>query len=139
MNITRFAVSAAVVGVLGSTMVFAQTANPPQSTTSPSSASSPSQRDSTRSTTDTAETPATAGAQPSDAATPHQREAMAGKTQTMKECMDERAARNDGMSKADMTKACNDQIKMQKERAHLSKAPTSTSKDSASQPAPSPK
>ena len=111
MNIVRSTVSAAVIGMLGSTIAFAQTATPPESTTSPSSASSPSQRDATRNSA--AETPATTGSQPADASTPHQREAMAGHPKTMKECMDQHAAKKDGMSKSDMTKACEAQLKTQ--------------------------
>ena len=108
MNIIRFTVSAAVVGVLSSTLAFAQTATPPDSTTNPSSASSPSQRDATR-------TPATeAPAASPDAATPHQREAMAA-PKTMKECMDQQAAKKDGTSKSDMKKTCDARMKAQKD------------------------
>ncbi len=122
MNIIRFTVSAAVIGVLGSTVGFAQNATPPDSTTSPSSASSPSQREATRNSA--TETPATSGAQPADASTTHQRQAMAGHPKSMKECMDQQAARNEGASKSDMTKTCKEQMKMQKDRTHMSKAPT---------------
>jgi hypothetical protein len=136
MNITRFTVSAAVIGLLGSSIAFAQTATPPESTTSPSSASSPSQRDATRNSA--SEAPATS----EDAATAHQREAMAA-PKTMKECMDQQAAKKDGMSKSDMTKACEAQMKMQKDRTHMSKAPantpSTTPQNSESAPAPSPK
>ena len=132
MNIIRSTVSAAVIGVLGSTIAFAQTAPPPQSTTTPSSASSPSQREATRNSA--TETPATSGTQPSDASTAHQREAMAGHPKTMKECMDQQAAKKDGMSKADMTKACDAQMKMQTDRTHMSKAPSNAPADAPKSP-----
>jgi hypothetical protein len=48
---------------------------------------------------------------------------MGSKTTTMKECMDARAATTPGMSKDAMTKACDDQMKMQKDRTHMSNAP----------------
>jgi cytoskeletal protein RodZ len=142
MNIIRFTVSAAVIGVLSSTIAFAQQTPPPESTTSPSSASSPSQRDATRNSA--SEAPATSGAQPADASTAHQREAMAGHPKTMKECMDQQAAKKDGMSKSDMTKACDEQMKMQKDRTHMSKAPansptTTTPKESEGESTSSPK
>lgn len=126
MKFTPITVTAALVGILGAAACFGQTPSPPDSTTSPSSASSPSQRDATQSPT--TETPTS---QPSDASTPHQREAMGGKNQSMKQCMDAKAAANtSGMSAADMTKACQDQMKMQKDRAHMSKAPDTAPKNS---------
>ena len=136
MKFTPITVTAAVVGIFGAATCFAQTPSPPASTTSPSSASSPSQRDATRSPA--SETAATSGSQPADASTPHQREAMGGKNQTMKECMDAQAVKNSGMSKDAMTKACDDQMKMQKDRTHMSKAPATTPKtnDGYSTPAP---
>lgn len=124
MKSTPVTVTAALIGIFAALACFAQTPSPPASTTSPSNASSPSQRDATRSPA--TEAPATSASQPSDASTPHQREAMGGKTQTMKECMDAQAAKNSAMSKADMTKACNDQMKMQKDHARMSKAPDAT-------------
>ena len=116
MKFTPITIAAVVVGIFGAATCFAQTPSPPASTTNPSSASSPSQRDATR--TPAAETPATPQSDPSDASTPHQRMAMGGKHQTMKECMDAQAAKASGMSKADMTKACNEQMKMQKDHAN---------------------
>lgn len=133
MKSTHMTLTAAVLGILAASSCFAQTATPPESATSPSSASSPSQRDATRSPA--AESSATPS-QSSQTSTPHQREAMGGKTQTMKECMDAQAAKTSGMSKADMTKACDEQMKMQKDRAHMSKAPTTMPNDSKT---PSPK
>lgn len=115
MKITSISVAAALVGILGAATCFAQTPSPSESTTSPSSASSPSQRDATRSPA--AETPTTSPSQPSDASTPHQREAMGAKNQTMKECMDAQVAKTPDLSKEDMTKACHDQMMMQKNRA----------------------
>ena len=136
MNMTPVRVTAAVIGILGAAACFAQTPSPPTSTTSPSSASSPSQRDATRSPA--AESPATGGSQPSAASTPHQREAM-GKPQTMKDCMDTQASTNSGMSKSDMTKACDEQMKKQKDHAHMSKAPANSPNSSDSSQAPAPK
>lgn len=123
MKSSSLTITAAVLGILGASTCFAQTPNPPASGTSPSSASSPSQREATQSRT--AESQATPSPS-SDTSTPHQREAMAGKKQTMKECMDTQAAKTSGMSKADMTKACDEQMKMQKDRERLSKAPATT-------------
>jgi hypothetical protein len=57
---------------------------------------------------------------------------MGSKNQTMKQCMDAQAAKASGMSKAAMTKACDEQMKMQKDRAHTPKnddgSPTTTPK-----------
>ena len=64
---------------------------------------------------------------------------MAGKKQTMKECMDAQAAKDSEMSKADMTKACEQQMKMQKDRARMSKAPTTTPNSSDDSRTPAPK
>lgn len=109
-----YIVSMAVMAVLGTTLAVAQTpANPPS--TDPSSASTPAQREATR--TNEGETPATSGSQPADASSPHQRDAM-GKSQTMKQCMDAQAAKNSAMSKSDMKKACDAQMKSHKETAH---------------------
>ncbi len=132
MKLPSITITAAALGIFGAATCFAQTPSPPASTTSPSSASSPSQREATRSPA--AETAATAASQPSDASTPHQREAMGGKSQTMSGCMDAQAARNSGMSRSDMTKACDQQMKMQKDRAHMSKAPA-TNSDGSQPPA----
>src|SRR4051794_16333720 len=71
----RLAVGSALVGLLGSAVLFAQAPSPPSSTSNPSAASSPSQRDTTRSPA--AEAAPASGDQPADASTPHQREAMA--------------------------------------------------------------
>lgn len=113
---------ATAVAALGVATCFAQAPSPPASTTNPSNASSPSQRDSTR--LPAAETPAESQSKPSDATTPHQRQAMASKPHTMKECMDMQAAKNPDMSRSDMTKACNDQMKMHKDSATKSKSST---------------
>lgn len=137
MKIILLPVAAAVVGVLAATMCVAQTPSPPASTTSPSSASSPSQRETTRSPA--AETPASSQSSPSDASTPHQRQAMGAKAQTMKQCMDAQAAKNSGMTHSEMTKTCNQQMKMQKDYEHLSEAPATTPKDSDSSRTPAPK
>ena len=126
--------SALVLGLFAAATCLAQTPSPPASNTNPSAASSPSQRDATRSPA--AETPANSQSKPSDASTPHQHEAMAGKNQTMKECTDAQAAKNPSMSKADITKACDDQMKMQKDRARLSKSPDSAPSDRSQTPAP---
>jgi len=111
----------------------AQTPNPPPaSTTNPSAASSPSQREATRSPA--AETPAPT-ADTTDAPTPHQRQAMGGKPQTMKQCMDAQAAKDSGKTHSEMTKACNEQMKMQKDYERLSEAPKNNT-DSSRTPAP---
>jgi len=82
--------------ILATTMCFAQTPTPPGRTTSPAASTAP---------------PA------ADASMPHQRETMGNKNQTMKECMDTHA-KVTGMSRSDMTTACNDQMKMQQDRMH---------------------
>src|SRR5882724_8647831 len=126
MQTIRVAVGSAFVGLLGSAILVAQTPSPPQSTTSPSSASSPSQRDATRSTA--AEATPSSGDQPADASTPHQRQAMASPQQAMKACMDRQARATPQASKSEMTKACNQEAKAQKE--HLSNAHPEGPKDS---------
>ena len=117
MKLAPLKMTAIVLGLFAAATCMAQTPSPPASDSNPSAASSPSQREATRSPA--AEAPATSESKPSDASTPHQHEAMAGKHQTMKECTDAQAAKNPSMSKADITKACNDQMKMQQ------KTPTS--------------
>lgn len=124
MKFTPIPVTAAVIAILAATMCVAQTPSPPASTTSPSSASSPSQRDATRSPAE--ETAASPQSAPSDASTPHQRQAMGGKAQTMKQCMDAQAAKYPGMTHGEITKSCNQQMKMQKDYEHLSEAPATT-------------
>ena len=111
----------ALAGLLGSAIASAQTQAPPQSTTSPSSASTPAQRDSTRSPA--AEAPPSPGTQPADASTPHQREAMASHDQTIKACMDRQARDKPGMSKSDMTKACDAQMKSHKDTTPTTPTP----------------
>lgn len=131
MQTIRLAVGTALVGLLGSAALMAQDPNPPSSTSNPSAASSPSQRDATRSST--SEAAPTPGDSPSDASTPHQREAMASHDKAMKTCMDKQAKATPEATKAEMTKACNDQMKAEKER--LSKAHPAP-KDSSTTPAP---
>jgi hypothetical protein len=133
MQTIRVAVGSALVGLLSSAVLVAQTPNPSQATTNPSAASSPSQRDATRSPA--AEAPASSATQPSDAATPHQREAMASSQQGMKTCMDRQAKATPEASKSDMTKACKEQMKAQQE--HLSQAHPAPK--GSSTPAPSPR
>jgi len=132
MPTIRLAVGSALVGLLGSAVLFAQAPSPPPSTSSPSAASSPSQRDATRSPA--AEAAPSPGDQPADASTPHQREAMASPEQAMKNCMARQARATPDASKSEMTKACNDQMKAQKE--HLSKSESAAAKDSKTTPAP---
>jgi hypothetical protein len=135
MQTIRVAAGTALVGLLGSAVLFAQTPSPPQSTTSPSSASTPHQRDATRSPASEAST--TPGAEPSDASTPHQRQAAAGHAKAMKACMDRQAKATPQASKSEMTKACNEEMQAQKE--HLSEAhPNPPPKDDSS-PAPAPR
>jgi hypothetical protein len=118
MKFTPIAVTAAALGILGATTCLAQTASPPASTTSPSSASSESQREATSGPA------AERSADPVDASSPHQRQVAGAKPQTMKQCMDAQAAKKSGMSNGQMTKSCNDQMKMQKDYEHLSEVPT---------------
>jgi len=132
MPTIRLAAGSALLGLLASAALVAQTPSPPQSTSSPSAASSPSQRDATRSPA--AEASPAPGDQPADASTPHQRSAMASHEQAMKTCMDRQARATPDASKSEMTKACNDQMKAQKE--HLSKSESAAAKDSNSSPAP---
>jgi hypothetical protein len=96
MKSTRFTAVIATASVLFASACLAQTAtpNPPS------------------------EAPVASGSRPSDASSPHQREAMGGKNQTMKECMDTQSAKTPQMAKGDMTKACDEQMKAQKNRAH---------------------
>ena len=72
----------------------------------------PSQREATQKPSTAA--PETSTSQPADASTPHQREAMK-KPQTMTECMDAQAAKKPAPSKDEMTKTCNEHMKMQKQ------------------------
>jgi len=133
----RLAVGSALVSLLGSAMLMAQAPSPPSSTSNPSAASSPSQRDATRtpSTESTASESATSpGDKPADASTPHQREATASHEQAMKTCMDRQAKATPEASKAEMTKACNDQMKAEKE--HLSKAHPAPKDSPTTTPAP---
>jgi hypothetical protein len=133
MPTIRLAVGSALVGLLGSAVLFAQAPSPPPSTSNPSAASSPSQRDATRSPA--AEAAPAPGDQPADASTPHQREAMASSDKAMKTCMDRQARATPDASKSDMTKACNDQMKAQRE--HLSKSShPDAPKDSTTTPTP---
>ncbi len=134
MQTIRVTVGSALVSLLSSAVLMAQTTTPPASTTSPSAASSPSQRDATRSPA--TEANPSAADQPSDASTPHQRQAMASHEQMMKTCMDRQAKATPQASKSDMTKACNEEMKAQKE--HLSKAHPDTPKDSSA-PAETPR
>lgn len=50
--------------------------------------------------------------------------------QMMKDCMAKHAAANDGMSKADVKKACSDEMAMPKDHSSATKAPTDSPKDS---------
>lgn len=128
MKIRHFSIAMAVASVLCASVGYAQTPSPSNST-SPSSASSPSQRDATHSSA--TESSTTTGTDPANASTPAQRDAMKGsKDQMMKDCMAQQSAKNSGMSKSDMTKACNDQMKMQRDHAGMSKAPADAPKDS---------
>jgi hypothetical protein len=136
MKFTPIPVTATVVGIFAATLGVAQTPSPPASTTNPNSASRPSQRETTHSSA--AETSAPSSPDPAGASTPHQRQAMGGKGQTMQQCMDAQAAKNSGMSRSDMTKTCNQQMKMQKDHEHLSQAPTRQN-DSDSTRTPTPK
>lgn len=137
MKFIPLPVTAAVIGVLAATICAAQTPSPPASTTSPSSASSPSQRETTRSPA--AETPVSPQSDASDASSPHQRQAMSGKAQTMKQCMDAQAAKDSAMTHGEMTKTCNQQMKMQKDYQHLSEAPATTPNDPERARTPGPK
>jgi len=129
MKFTPIAVIAAAVGILGATTCLAQTASP----TSPSSSSSPSQRAATSGPA------AERTADPVDASSPHQREAVAGKAQTMKQCMDGQAAKKSGMSEAQMTRSCNDQMSMQKDSAHKSERPATAPNEADSSRTPASK
>jgi hypothetical protein len=64
---------------------------------------------------------------------------MSGKGQTLQQCMDAQAAKNSGMSRSEMTKTCNQQMKMRKDQEHLSQAPATTPHHSDSTPTPAPK
>jgi hypothetical protein len=64
---------------------------------------------------------------------------MGDKAQTMKQCMDAQAAKTSAMTRSEMTKACDEQMKMQKDREHLAEAPAKTPIDSSSSPTPAPK
>jgi len=44
--------------------------------------------------------------------------------------MAEQSAKNPGMSRSDMTKACNEQMKMHKNHADMSKTPAGATNDS---------
>lgn len=133
MKFIPIAVTAAAVGVLSATTCLAQTASPPASATSPSSASSESQREATSGPA------AERAADPVDASSPHQRQATGGKAQTMKQCMDAEAAKHSGMTNGQMTKSCNDQVKMQKDYQHLSEVPATAPNKTDSSRTPAPK
>lgn len=100
-------------------LVSAQTASPPASTTTPSGASSPSQRDATSS--HAAEAPTSQGTNPASASSPHQQQvtgadksggAMSpGKKKMMKDCMTVEKVKNNGASQSEMRKTCMSQIK----------------------------
>jgi cytoskeletal protein RodZ len=96
---------------LGSaSLVSAQTASPPDSTTSPSAASSPTQRDATSS--HSAETPTTDGTNPASASSPHQQQVTGTEKQKMmKDCMAAEKAKNTGASKSEMKSTCRAQGK----------------------------
>jgi hypothetical protein len=64
---------------------------------------------------------------------------MSGKGQTLQQCMDAQAAKNSGMSRSEMTKTCNQQMKMQKDHEHLSQGRATTPNDSDSAHTPAPK
>jgi hypothetical protein len=133
MNTKRLAIALAVASALCASAGYAQTPAPSQSTTTPSSASSPSQREATGNKASESTSP------PADASTPHQQKATKIATaedktshdQMMKDCMDKQAARNNTMSKSGMTKACEDQLKTQKDQSGKLKAPTDASSDHA--------
>jgi hypothetical protein len=137
MKFTPVSVTSAVIALLAATLCVAQTPSPPASTTTPSSASSPSQREATRSPA--AETGTAPRSDASDTSTPHQRQAMGDKAQTMKQCMDAQAAKTSAMTQSEMTKVCNDQMKMQKDREHLAEAPAKTPNGSGNSTTPAPK
>jgi hypothetical protein len=86
MQTIRVAAGSALLGLLGSAALFAQTPSPTPSTTSPSAASSP-----------------------------HQHEATGSTDQTMKSCMARQAKATPQASKGEMTKACDEQMKAQQE------------------------
>lgn len=111
MKTVHLAQSGIAVLLLTSSFCLAQTPAPPQNSTNPSSASSPSQREATQKPS--TEAPTSSASQPSAASTPHQRETMK-KPQSMAECMEAQAAHKPSLSKEDMTKACNEQMKGQK-------------------------
>jgi hypothetical protein len=112
MKISRIAGTTAILSVLVAATAFAQTPNPPASTSAPSSASSPSQREATRNPAKESST-----SEPSDASTAHQRQAMGSMHQTMKQCMDAQGVSHPGKAKSDMTKACEEHMKKQKNSA----------------------
>jgi hypothetical protein len=132
MNISRVATAMSIASVLFTSAAFAQTPSPPDSTSSPSSASSPSQREATHSPAKESSTSA-----PSDATTAHQRQAMAGKKMTMKECMDAHTAAQPTMARSDMTKACDMQMKNQKDSTAMPK-PSATMPKGHETPATTP-
>jgi hypothetical protein len=126
MRISRAAGAMSIATLFVAATAFAQAPSPPQSTSTPSSASSPSQREATSSPAKESSTSA-----PSDATTAHQREAM-GNHQTMKQCMDKQASMSAGKSQSDMTKACEEQMKKQKNLPAVSQGPTATPKGNQS-------
>ncbi len=59
--------------------------------------------------------------------------------QKMKNCLARQSAKSPDMSKSDMTKACNDEMKMQKDKASVTKTVADTPKDADTSAAASPK
>lgn len=131
MKLVTAMTSVLAAGIVSATC-FAQTSSPPAGTMKPDTSSN-SERDATRNSS-----AGKSSSGPASASSPHQREATGAKDQTMKECMDAQVAKNSSMSSAAMTKACEEQMKMQKERARMSKAPETMPKD-ASPRTPAPK
>ncbi len=129
MKFTPIAVTAAAVGILGATTCPAQTAGPR------APAALPVHHSERRPAALLLRRPA----DPVDASSPHQRKAVAGKAQTMKQCMDGQAAKKSGMSEAQMTRSCNDQMSMQKDSAHKSERPATAPNEADSSRTPASK
>jgi hypothetical protein len=116
MSLRRTLLLAALISMVPTALVVAQT-DPQSDTTSPSSASSPHQRDATStSAPEASSTDNTSSTNPSAASTPHQQDATKDRThmaskQSMKECIAKQQADNSGMSRADARKACKAQMK----------------------------
>lgn len=126
MKTTPYSIALIAAGALCASALYAQTPSPSTAPTDPSAASSPSQREATHNSS-TESAPAT-GTDPASASTPAQRDAVKGsKAQMMKDCMAQQAEKTPTMSKSDMTKACNEQMKMHKDHADMSKAPNADS------------